>query len=97
MKIDLLQGQIYQQVGYEFNLNSPKQLGDALFGKMGIPAGKKTKSGYSTSAEVLEGLKFAYPVVADILEYRTLGKAEIHLLRRAFKGGRGGRPYPLQL
>ena len=74
LKIDLLQSQIYQQAGYEFNLNSPKQLGEALFGKMGIPAGKKTKSGYSTSAEVLEGLKFAYPVVADILEYRTLAK-----------------------
>lgn len=65
---------IYSQAGFEFNINSPKQLGDALFEKMGIPAKKKTKSGYSTSADVLEGLAADYPIVADVLEYRTLAK-----------------------
>lgn len=66
--------EIYDEVGYEFNLNSPKQLGEALFEKMGLPAKKKTKTGYSTNAEVLEGLAEKYPVVAKILEYRTLSK-----------------------
>lgn len=65
---------IYSQAGFEFNINSPKQLGEALFVKMGIPAKKKTKSGYSTSADVLEGLAADYPIVADVLEYRTLAK-----------------------
>lgn len=65
---------IFSAVGFEFNLNSPKQLGEALFEKMGIPAKKKTKSGYSTSAEVLEELSYDYPVVKDILTYRTLAK-----------------------
>lgn len=65
---------IFSLVGFEFNLNSPKQLGEALFEKMGIPAKKKTKNGYSTSAEVLEELSDDYPVVADILTYRTLAK-----------------------
>lgn len=65
---------IYDEVGSEFNLNSPKQLGEALFVKMGLPAKKKTKSGFSTNAEVLEGLAQDYPVVAKILEYRTLAK-----------------------
>ncbi len=65
---------IFSAVGFEFNLNSPKQLGEALFEKMGIPAKKKTKSGYSTSAEVLEELSYDYPVVKDILTYRMLAK-----------------------
>ncbi len=73
-KIESLVGDIFNEVGYEFNLNSPKQLGEALFEKMGLPAKKKTKSGYSTNAEVLEGLAQDYPVVAKILEYRTLAK-----------------------
>ncbi|MBR5015279.1 MAG: DNA polymerase I, partial [Clostridia bacterium] len=62
------------ECGFEFNLNSPKQLGEALFERMGIPAKKKTKSGYSTAAEVLEELADDYPVVADILEYRMVAK-----------------------
>ncbi len=66
--------EIFDEVGYEFNLNSPKQLGEALFDKMSLPAKKKTKTGYSTNAEVLEGLAEKYPVVAKILEYRTLSK-----------------------
>ncbi len=73
-RINELVAEIYEDAGYEFNLNSPKQLGEALFVKMGLPAKKKTKSGYSTNAEVLEGLAADYPVVAKILEYRTLAK-----------------------
>ena len=73
-KINELSEKIFSLVGFEFNLNSPKQLGEALFEKMGIPAKKKTKSGYSTSAEVLESLSYDYPVVADILNYRMLAK-----------------------
>lgn len=65
---------IYNEVGYEFNINSPKQLGAALFEKLMLPVGKKTKSGYSTSADVLEGLKGHHPVVGAVLEYRTLSK-----------------------
>ncbi|MGN1457013.1 MAG: DNA polymerase I [Acutalibacteraceae bacterium] len=72
--IDRLQQSIYEQVGYEFNINSPKQLGTALFEKLGLPAKKKTKSGYSTNADVLEDLKNYHPVINDILEYRTLTK-----------------------
>lgn len=73
-EIDRLTAGIFEQVGFEFNLNSPKQLGEALFDKLGLPAKKKTKTGYSTNAEVLEGLAVDYPVVADILNYRTLSK-----------------------
>lgn len=73
-KIDELTEKIYDEVGFEFNLNSPKQLGVALFEKLGLPCKKKTKSGYSTNAEVLEELADEYPVVSDILHYRTLAK-----------------------
>lgn len=73
-QIDRLSASIMEQVGYEFNLNSPKQLGEALFEKMGLPHGKKTKSGYSTSAEVLESLRYENPVVEEILSYRALSK-----------------------
>lgn len=73
-KIEDLEKKIYSQAGEEFNINSPKQLGIILFEKMGLPNGKKTKTGYSTSAEVLEGLKSQYAIVADILEYRQLTK-----------------------
>ena len=73
-RIEKLVEKIYEQTGCEFNINSPKQLGEALFEKMGIPAKKKTKSGYSTSADALEDLADDYPVVADILEYRTYTK-----------------------
>ena len=72
--IDELQSSIYDEVGYVFNINSPKQLGTALFEKLMLPAGKKTKTGYSTSAEVLEGLKPYHPCVGKILEYRALTK-----------------------
>ena len=73
-KIDELVAAITEAVGYEFNLNSPKQLAKALFEDLGLPAKKKTKSGYSTNAEVLEKLRDAHPAVAMLLEYRTLAK-----------------------
>lgn len=66
--------QIYEQTGETFNINSPKQLGVILFEKLGLPHGKKTKTGYSTSADILEKLAPEYPVVSDILEYRQLTK-----------------------
>ena len=67
-------GRIYGQVGYSFNLNSPKQLGEALFDKLGLPHRKKTKSGYSTDAATLESLRSYSPVIEDILEYRSCQK-----------------------
>lgn len=74
LRIKELEKRIYETVGFEFNLNSPKQLGEALFVKLGIPSKKKTKSGYSTDAKVLEELRYEYPVVELILEYRKLSK-----------------------
>ncbi|MDL2253169.1 DNA polymerase I [Ruminococcaceae bacterium OttesenSCG-928-I18] len=65
---------VYEAVGYEFNLNSPKQLGEALFDKLGLPTRKKTKSGYSTDAETLESLRSYSPVIDHILTYRTYAK-----------------------
>ena len=65
---------IYDMVGVKFNLNSPKQLGHALFEVLGLPAGKKTKTGYSTNAETLEGLRKYHPVIDVILNYRTYQK-----------------------
>lgn len=73
-RIGVIEKEIYDLVGYEFNLNSPKQLGAALFEKLGLPAKKKTKSGYSTGAEVLESLKYAHPAVSLLLNYRQLAK-----------------------
>lgn len=73
-RINEIQSRIYEQVGYEFNVNSPKQLGQALFEKLGLHTGKKTKSGYSTNAEVLESLRYDHPAVEMILEYRGLTK-----------------------
>lgn len=65
---------IYKQAGSEFNINSPKQLGEILFEKLKLPGGKKTKTGYSTAADILEKLEGEYPIVSDILEYRGLAK-----------------------
>ena len=73
-KISVLEKEIYEAAGEEFNINSPKQLGVILFEKLGMPNGKKTKSGYSTAADVLEKLAPDYPVVSKILEYRQLAK-----------------------
>lgn len=69
-----LQDRIYTLAGEEFNINSPKQLGHILFEKLQIPTKKKTKSGYSTNAEVLESLSGEYEIVREVLEYRTLAK-----------------------
>ena len=66
---------IYGEIGHEFNLASPKQLGEALFDKMNLPGGKKTKTGsYSTNERVLSNLKNDFPVVKDILSYREMSK-----------------------
>ena len=65
---------IYKEVGHEFNINSPKQLGVALFEELKLPCKKKTKSGYSTNAEVLESLRYDHDVIEYILEYRSLTK-----------------------
>ena len=65
---------VYMLAGEEFNINSPKQLGEILFEKLGIPHGKKTKSGYSTSADILEDLADKYEIVAEVLEYRKVAK-----------------------
>ena len=73
-RISDLEKQIHTLVGYEFNINSPKQLGVALFEDLGLPAGKKTKSGYSTGAEILEGLRDSHPCINLLLEYRRLTK-----------------------
>ena len=73
-RIDELIAQIYSEADREFNVNSPKQLGTVLFEEMQIPCKKKTKSGYSTKAEVLEELAPDYPIVKLILEYRSLAK-----------------------
>lgn len=72
--IDIITEDIYNEVGEKFNINSPKQLGVILFEKLKIPAVKKTKTGYSTAADVLEKLKNDYPVVEKILEYRQYMK-----------------------
>lgn len=74
IRIHELEKLIYEQAGEEFNINSPKQLGMILFEKMGIPGGRKTKTGYSTAADILEKLAPEQPVVNDILEYRQLTK-----------------------
>ncbi len=72
--IDALEKEIYEDAGHSFKINSPKQLGEILFGEMNLPGGKKTKTGYSTSAAVLEKLEPDYPFVRKILEYRQLTK-----------------------
>ncbi len=74
IRIQELEKTIYEQAGESFNINSPKQLGVILFEKLQLPNGKKTKTGYSTAADVLEKLAGEYPIVSDILEYRQLTK-----------------------
>ena len=73
-KLDSLIREIYSLAGGKFNINSTKQLGDLLFEKLKLPTQKKTKRGYSTDVEVLESLKSQHPIVAKILDYRTLTK-----------------------
>ena len=74
VRISELEESVYQQAGEKFNINSPKQLGVILFEKMELPGGKKTKTGYSTAADILEKLAPEHPIVKDILEYRQLAK-----------------------
>lgn len=74
LELKTIQQEIYDIAGEEFNINSPKQLGVILFEKLGLPAKKKTKSGYSTNADVLESLQDENPIVEKILWYRTLSK-----------------------
>ena len=73
-EIDRLTGEIHEMAGEEFNINSPTQLGPILFEKLELPHGKKTKRGYSTSADILEKVKDKHPIVPAILEYRQLTK-----------------------
>lgn len=73
-RIKELKEEIYSATGERFNINSPKQLGNILFEKLGLPGGKKTRTGYSTAADILEKLSFDYPVVKSVLEYRGLTK-----------------------
>ena len=71
-KANALEQNIYSMAGEEFNINSPKQLGEILFGKLGLPHGKKTKTGWSTNADVLEKLRYEAPIVRS--EERRVGK-----------------------
>ena len=73
-KAAALEQDIYSMAGEEFNINSPKQLGEILFGKLGLPHGKKTKTGWSTNADVLEKLRYEAPIVGAVLEYRQYAK-----------------------
>jgi DNA polymerase-1 len=73
-QIAALETTIYQAVGHEFNINSNKQLGEVLFGELKLPTGRKTRTGYSVDAEVLENLRGAHPALDNLLEYRTLLK-----------------------
>ena len=73
-RIGELEKSIHEKAGEEFNINSPKQLGEILFGKLKLPGGKKTKTGYSTAADVLEKLAEEHPIASEILEYRGLSK-----------------------
>ena len=69
-----LQESIWQHAGHDFNINSPKQLGEVLFEELMLPSGKKTKTGWSTNVDVLEKLRSKHPIIDEILEYRTLTK-----------------------
>ncbi|TLS39147.1 DNA polymerase I [Pseudalkalibacillus caeni] len=73
-KLQQIEKEIYELAGTEFNINSPKQLGEVLFDKLGLPVIKKTKTGYSTSADVLEKLESKHEIISKILHYRQLGK-----------------------
>lgn len=73
-RIEELTKEIYDLAGEEFNINSPKQLGEILFEKLKLPMGKKNKKGYSTGVEILEKLKFTHPIIERLLEYRQIGK-----------------------
>lgn len=71
-----MEKEIHELAGHEFNINSPKQLGEILFDELGLPVIKKTKTGYSTAADVLEKLKYHHPIVEKILDYRQIAKLQ---------------------
>src|SRR2546421_2674242 len=73
-QISMLEHEIYDAVGHQFNINSTRQLGDILFSELKLPSGKKTKTGFSVSADVIEGLRGKHPMVDSLLEYRQLTK-----------------------
>jgi len=73
-KLEELTKEIYELAGEEFNINSPKQLGEILFEKLELPMAKKNKKGYSTAVEILEKLKGTHPIIEKLLEYRQIGK-----------------------
>ena len=73
-RIRQLEQHIHELAGEEFNIQSPKQLGEVLFEHMNLPGAKKTKTGYSTNVEVLEKIKQEHPIISEILEYRQLTK-----------------------
>ena len=87
----MLTKEIYALVGEPFNINSPKQLGDVLFIKLGLKSGKKTKTGYSTGEEVLNKLVGTHPIIELILRYRKIAKLNstyIEGMRGLVKGGK---------
>jgi DNA polymerase-1 len=69
-----LEAEIYASAGHQFNINSPRQLGDVLFEEMSLPSGRKTKTGYSTDASILEGLRGTHPIIEFVLDYRQFAK-----------------------
>ena len=73
-QLKTLEQHIYEEAGGPFNINSPKQLGEVLFDRLQLPHGKKTKTGWSTNADVLEKLRWEHPIVADVLQYRQYAK-----------------------
>ncbi|PAF52346.1 DNA polymerase I [Helicobacter sp. 13S00477-4] len=74
IKLSTLQNNIHKKAGYEFNLNSPKQLAEVLFGKLGLKAGRQIKGGYSTDEQTLESLIDSHPIISEIMEYREIFK-----------------------
>ncbi len=87
--LEQLTNDIYLQSGMNFNINSPKQLGEVLFGHLKLPTAKKTQTGYSTNEQVLEGLKDAHPVVATLLEYREAFKLQSTYIEPLLELGSG--------
>ena len=83
--IDRHQKSIWQHAGHEFNINSPKQLGEVLFEELMLPSGKKTKTGWSTNIDVMEKLRGKHPIVDEVLEYRTLTKLKSTYADRLLK------------
>ena len=77
-QMEELQQMVYDEAGHSFKIGSPKKLGDVLFGEQKLPHGKKTKTGYSTNAEILESLREEYPIVDHVLKWRQeIGRAHV--------------------